>query len=374
MSQSVKARRRVPQRALDAYTFTEFPDHETIWAIAAGFDARIYVALCCETTGGGTVQLYTYDVEHRKMRHMLDVARALGEPPENGHAPHGKIHFSLCPSSDGFLYGATHCSTPPLGDRYWDAHTMLNDREKSFSGAHFFRYHPDRDEFEDFGVLFPGEGVGVMLLDEKIQRCAGITYPTGRLFFIQTDGTDLVDAGRVSESYTLSMISNGRGFAFATDTYGYFMRIDMKRRSVEHLQSRIPQSGNASGRYTAMCDSALGPDGYVYAVAYQMPNLFRFRPTSAGALVIEDLGTFNSAEEPVTGLVFADDGFLYARVGQRLGRFDIRKRRGEDLGELYLDGATHRFWRCVRGSDGRLYAGECGRKPVKMIIIDPRKL
>jgi hypothetical protein len=104
-----------------------------------------------------------------------------------------------------------------------------------------------------------------------------------------------------------------------------------------------------------------------------MPNLYRFRPAPTGPIHVEDLGPFCGDKGP-TGLAFGGDGHLYANAGWCLVRFDIRKGKGEDLGSIYVDGAERRFWRCVKGKDGRLYAGECGRKPVSLIIIDPEKL
>ena len=254
----------------------------------------------------------------------------------------------------------------------WDPHTMWNDRQKSFRGAHFFRLHPRTGEFSDFGTLFPNEGVGVLALDEKRARCVGVTYPIGRMFFIQKDGTDLVDMGRMCESYTLSLIHDGRHHVYATDTYAYFMRIDMRNRSVERLGARVPQLHGATGRYTPMCDSRMGPDGWIYFSAYRMPYIFRFKPVQSGELSVEKVG--EATGDGATGLAFGDDGMLYIASGGHLNRFDIRRKKIEDLGVLHVRGAARRYWRCVKGKDGRLYAGECGRRPISMIIIDPRKL
>ena len=365
--------KRVPGRAVDGFTFTEHPDHETIWAMAAGVEGRVHIAVCCETTGGGTVQLYSHDVDRRRMRRTLDVARALGEPSENGHATHGKIHFSLCPSADGYLYAATHCSTPPRGDHIWHAHPMWNDREKSFTGAHFFRVHPLTDDATDFGRLFPNEGVGVMALDDAAGCCVGVTYPTGRMFFIDKDGKNRSDLGRVDEPYALALVPDGNGYVYSSDTYGFLLRVNMRERSVEHLSARIPPQMDSSGRFIAMCDGVLGPDGHIYFSAYMMPRIFRLAPNASGPIEIEELGSVGGG--PATGLCFGGDGMLYVSGREcHLNRFDVRKRRNEDLGILHVNGAPRRYWRCVRGNDGRLYAGECGRKPVTMLIIDPAKL
>ena len=377
-------KRRVPTRAITGFVFTDLPKHETIWAIAAGPDELVHVAVCGETIGGQTVQLYAYDTAARRMRHALDVAKAIGEDPRNGHATHGKVHFALCPSRDGFVYAATHASTPPLGETMWNAKTMWGDRRRSFSGGHVFRYDPRTGDCRDFGVPFPHVGISAMDLDEERGRLVGVTYPTGHLIFIEKDTGEAFDAGRISETYPLALVPDGKGRVWSSDAYGFLIRIHVAGRRAELLTERVPQPGGATGLNSSMCDGRLGPDGFIYGVGYAVPNLFRFRPRPRGAIRIEDLGPFlpGATRGMARGLCFADDGMLYACFFDahsasdniRLVRYDPERMRGESLGLIHVNGASRRWWRCVKGADDRLYAGECGRMPVSMIIIDPKRL
>ena len=365
----------------EAIPFADFPNHETIWAIAAGPGPLIQVAVCCEATGGGTVQLYSYDTRSRTMDLALDVARAIGEDPADGHASHGKVHFSLCPASDGWVYAATHCSTPPLGDDIWDGRKMWNHPRKSFSGGHLFRYRPDTGVCEDFGIPFPNQGVPALVLDETVGRLAGLTYPGARLFVIDIDGTGFEDLGRMSADYPLCLAIDGQGCAWTSDTYGYVIRVDLAGKTFDLLPSRFPTPRGAIGMAGNMCDAVAGPDGFMYCVAYNLPNLFRFRPTPDGPVGIEDLGPFlpGSDARVARGLVFGPDGFLYACAYSpydpadrpRLGRFDLETSRGTEIGSLDMGGAPRRYWRATLGADGRIYAGECGRRPVSLLIFDP---
>ena len=365
----------------EAIPFADFPDHETIWAIAAGPGPHIQVAVCCENTGGGTVQLYSYDTRSRTMRLALDVARAIGEDPADGHACHGKVHFALCPARDGWVYAATHCTTPPLGDDIWDARKMWNHPRKSFSGGHMFRYRPDTGACEDFGVLFPNQGIPALVLDETVGRLAGLTFPGARLFVIDCDGTGFEDLGRVSADYPLCLAIDGQGCAWTSDTYGYVIRVDLAGKTFDLLPSRFPTPQGAVGMAANMCDVVAGPDGFMYCTTYNLPNLFRFRPVPDGPIDIEDLGPFlpGSDARVARGLVFGPDGFLYACAYSpydpadrpRLGRFDPASGRGTEIGSLDMGGAPRRYWRAALGADGRVYAGECGRRPVSLLIFDP---
>ena len=385
MPQTRTKSKKLPTGAIRAVPFADHPDHETIWAIAAGPGGLIHIAVCCETIGGGTVHLYAYDTATGKKWRALDVAQAIGEYPANGHAAHGKVHFALCPSEDGYVYAATHASTPPLGDHIWDARTMWNDHEKSFTGSHFFRYDPRTGECTDHGILFPNEGIAAMALDDSLGRLVGATYPRGHVFFIDKDGTNFLDAGRFSACYPLCIVLDGRGYAFGSDSYGYILRMDLSHRTVETLISRLPRRGGTSGRYDCMCDAVLGPDGAVYCLSYTLPNMFRFKPVHAGPVCIEDLGMVIPKYGQtllVRGIALGKDGKLYGCLYDhetmsgfaRLVRFDPRTRRGEDLGDTAVHGASRRYWRCVRGMDGRLYAGECGWQPVSMLVIDPDRI
>jgi hypothetical protein len=363
--------------------FGEHPDHETIWAIAVDGRGTVHVAVCCENTGGGTVFLYAHDTTTGVTRCALDVARAIGEDPDDGHATHGKVHFALCPASDGWVYAATHCTTPPRGDRRWNARRMWGHPRKSFTGGHVFRYRADTGACQDFGIPFPNEGIPLLGLDEKLGLLVGATYPRGHLFILGADGRGFSDLGRASEEYPLALVVDGQGCAWTTDTYGFIIRIRLAERRWEALPERVAAARGAGGLMSAMCDAVLGPDGWIYGVGYSSPALFRFRPTARGPVATQDLGPFTPeiGERVARGLTFGADGKLYACLydpNDKPGRidfacFDPARGRGENLGPLTVDGAPRRYWRAVTGPDGLIYAGECGRKPVSMVVIDPAR-
>ncbi|MFC1452327.1 hypothetical protein ACFLSJ_03170 [Verrucomicrobiota bacterium] len=359
--------------------FLDHPDHETIWAIAAGPGDLIQVGVCCEAKAGGTAQVYSYDTRTRELHHVLDVAKAINEDPADGHASHGKIHFSLCPASDGSVYAATHCTTPPLGDDIWDARKMWNHPQKSFTGGHLFRYRPDTGDCTDFGILYPNQGISALVLDEPTGRLAGITYPGARLFVIDPDGAAFTDLGRVSADYPLCLILDGKGHAWTSDTYGYLIRVDLTSRRFDMLSARLPAPTGATGMAASMSDGVMAPDGHIYCVGYAVPDLFRFKPSASGPVSIECLGPFLPGRQFTRGLTFGHDKCLYACAYSPydpedkpcLGRMDLDSLQAEPVACLDIDGAPRRYWRAVTGSDGRIYAGECARRPVSLIVLDP---
>jgi hypothetical protein len=99
--------------------FDERPLQDTTWGITTGRDGVIYVALSGEFTGGLSLHLARYEPATERKECLLDVARALGEPPDNGRLTHSKIHYSMIPDDDGVLWCATHCTGAPIGDPVW---------------------------------------------------------------------------------------------------------------------------------------------------------------------------------------------------------------------------------------------------------------
>jgi hypothetical protein len=138
-------------------SFPDHPDIDTIWTIVLGQDQNVYLGLCLEGHGGGIAQAYQYDTQARAARHLADMEEVTGESVDNGHATQGKIHFSLCHASDGKLYGATHCTTPPMGESIWHPLSMWDDPDRSFLGAHIFRHDLHTGETVDFGVIARNE-------------------------------------------------------------------------------------------------------------------------------------------------------------------------------------------------------------------------
>ena len=89
---------------LKVITFPELPVHDTIWSITTGSDGKVYAGICGELTGGLSVFLVSYDPVSEQTEYVMEVAKELKEPPDNGRATHSKIHTCLVGSGDGKLY------------------------------------------------------------------------------------------------------------------------------------------------------------------------------------------------------------------------------------------------------------------------------
>jgi sugar lactone lactonase YvrE len=348
--------------------------HDSCWAIAVGSDDRVYIGACCEGTGGYTACLYRYDPRRRRVDALADMADVTGEPANTGKAPQGKIHFSLCPSPDGKLYGATHCTTPPVGERFWNPLAMWGDRQRGFPGAHLWVMDLKTERLTDFGVVMPNEGIPLLTLDAGRRRLYGATYPRAHFFTCDLNGRHLRDKGRLSCWYPLAFCFDRAGLLYTSDNRGRLIRYDPATDTLTHLPATVPCPVPGHERMW-MCDAALGPDGKIYGGSYSFPSVFRYDPEAER---MEDLGPGLGGDDTrgdCKGLVFGNDGRLYYGVrssdGMVVMRMDPRTLEKENLGVLAVDGARLSFWRAVRDSAGTLYLATVGHRPTGVVVFRP---
>lgn len=370
--------------------FRGYPVHDTCWAVSLGADDNVYVGVCCESVGGESAQLHRYDVKERKMQHLLDMGDITGERADSGHAAQGKIHFALCPASDGFLYGATHCTTPPKGDMVWNPYAMWGDPARSYPGGHIFRYDTATGEAVDYGIIFPNEGIPNLLLDEAKGCLYGVTYPKAHFFRVNLTGRDLKDFGRISSWYPLAMVFDSQKNIYTSDFNSHLIKYDVKQDKIVFFASVPPfHPWNRSRRCSWISDMCAGPDGKIYGVHYSNDRLFRFDP---GRKVpeFEDLGPGISEEIRASHLRCmvpdrAGNIYYIARVGSPgyvwwgefeniLVRYHVSSGEKEIIGAMRFNGKKFSGWRGVCGTDGSIYIAdvEHGNIPTRIYIYRPQ--
>ena len=86
-------------------------NHDSLWAIHAGSDGNIYFSSCSEGAAS-SAHLLRYDIKNNKLWDLLDIGELSGDPWNSGRIPQSKIHTSLRETSNGYLYGVSHCTAP----------------------------------------------------------------------------------------------------------------------------------------------------------------------------------------------------------------------------------------------------------------------
>ncbi len=358
--------------------FSDHPKHDTIWTITMGKDGQVYVGLCLEGTGGGVAQVYKYDTNQRCLRYLADMGEVTGEPPDNGHATQGKVHFSLCHASDGKLYGATHCTTPPIGQKLWSPLSMWDDPDMSFPGAHIFRHDTLSNEIVDFGVITPNDGIPYLMLDEERQCLYGATFPKAHFFRCSLQGRDFKDYGRISSWYPISMVFDSVGNLYTSDVNSQLIKYDVAQDKLIFLDTRpYAHPWNTDARFSWITDMCLAEDGWIYGLTYSNGHLFRFDPREETPQ-IEDLGTVlpELSVEMIRCIVPDNKGHLYfvaqaAGVGNILVQYDIATKHSTAQNLLQFNDKQYLTWRGVCGSDGTIYLATIQTLPCALLIYRP---
>jgi hypothetical protein len=387
------------------YLFKPLKQSDTCWDIAKGYDGTIYVGACSEHTAGGIGELVKFEPPTEALSYVANMAEVTGETVGDTHAPQGKIHLSLSPSREGFVYGSTHCTTPPAGDTMWDPWAMYMDARRCFLGAHLYRYDPNSDDVVDFGVVTPHEGVSLMMLDENVQRLFAVTYPRSHLFSWNLKGRDIVDLGRVSEHYVLAFAQYDARTIFFSDYYGRLLSVNPLDNTVRFHEVKLTHPPYNEGMRNWMSHALVGPDGWVYAGMYSYPNLIRFRPEK-DKIVIEDLGPgldelsadraggeggtagpagareeavrFAFANGSPVGLILKGQTLYYAQlvylgpkefVGAYIASYDLETGRKRLVGTLEQKGFKPLVWKGVLGDDERLYWADFDAAPPSLWAV-----
>ena len=350
-------------------------------------------------TGGLGVYLVSHDPESRRTSYLLDVAEALGEPPDNGHATHSKIHYCLVPSEDGALYGATHCTGAPLGDFVWRPWNSWDDPVKMFTGFHIFRYDLSTAEVEDFGNMSPNEGSRAMALCERHRKLVGVTYPRDHFYTFDLETNEYNDLGRIGDINPQSVFLDREENAYTVDDLGYLVRYDPRDDSLTHLDVRLPHAAYRDGTYNLMYDSVPSPDGEsIYGVHWNVDirlldnRLFKYDPFDGPEGKIHDLGWAYRPEEAgpawadpqnhhTGGLIFGQDGHLYFATyvhwkepkGMYLIRMDVETLEREEIGPiLNRDGSAAEYVaKATFDFKGGLYFASCASRPTGIFAYRP---
>ncbi len=381
----------------EAIVFGELPVHDTCWSLITGVDGKIYIGVCGEMTGGLSAYLVSYNPETEKVEYLLEVATALGVPPDNGGAAHAKVHYCLLSDDEGMLYGATHCTGAPKGDFIWRPWNCWSHPIKHFKGSGIFGYDPKKKEvlFTDF--LLPHEGSRCMAISCKRRKIYGISYPRDHFFIYDLNKHEVRDLGRIGSINPQCIFLDNDENAYTTDDYGNLIKCDGDKEELIDTGIQIPHTSFRNGFHNVLYDVTPSPDGEsVYGVTWTFGerlfcyNFRRNKIYDLGEAYNRADGKYDAGEESeewfhiinshTGGLVFGDDGYLYfvsnlsvnGRISPYLVHLNTETLKRELVGEITYEGkpADH-ISRGTRDFYGNLYFSEVGNSPTKLFKYQP---
>lgn len=126
-------------------TFPQFPHHDCVWDVCRGADHNIYFSLCSEGRAT-TAQLMSFDPRNECIEQLFDVGRGCNDPLKPGKIPQSKIHTTMCPTKDGLIYFATHCTAPPPGEDLFEPVGTCGDPDWGYTGSFVFCFRYKEQE------------------------------------------------------------------------------------------------------------------------------------------------------------------------------------------------------------------------------------
>ena len=312
--------------------FEKLPYCDTCWSLIEGPDDRVYAAACCEHASGGTVVVVRYDPQTEELVYLLDVAEAVGQPPDDGRATQCKIHYSMVIDDDGILYGATHLSGPAVTEVHYNPWATFDDPLRSFVGSKIFAYDIAAEKVLWTDTLIEWEGCRCLALDAPRRRLYAAGYPRNHFYIYDLDRHTTTDLGRFGSVNPQAIWTDGRMRAWTTGDYGELVVCDPNEDELKTTDLSLPHAPYQDGWHNVIYDVVGAPDGGdVFGAPWNMdPYIFRFRPgaspeatevTSLGA-AIRDVTPTGVNSHHVGGLVFSAGGdLLYTttRVGEAAG-------------------------------------------------------
>ncbi|MDD5484172.1 MAG: hypothetical protein PHP98_11085 [Kiritimatiellae bacterium] len=364
--------------------FDRLPEHDTCWSLITGTDGMLYIGVCGEMTGGLSAFIASYDPQKQKVDYLLEMADALGVPPELGEAAQAKIHYSLVSDEEGVLYAATHCTGAPLGDGMWRPWNCWTHPVKHFRASGLAVYDPHAKKLLFTDWLMPNEGTRCMAISNKRRMLYGISYPRNHFFTYHIDTRRLNDLGRIGSINPQCIFLDRGENAYTADDYGNIIRCDGDREELEETGVQIPHAPFRNGFHNVPYDAAPSPDGEsVYGLTWTFgERLFSYhfkqnKLVDFGKACGEENGEwFHIINSHAGGLVFGSDGNLYftANIPSARGKptphlivFNPDNGRREIIGEIACDGkpADH-ISRSAADFNGNLYFAEVGNRPTKL--------
>lgn len=273
--------------------FQKLPYADTCWALIEGPDERVYAAACCERSSGGTVFVLRYDPRTEELEYLLDVAQAVGCPPDDGRATQCKIHYSMVVDDEGIMYGATHLSGPALGEVSYNPWATFDDPERSFVGARLFAFDTKSEEVLWTDTLIPWEGCRCVALDQGRRRLYAVGYPRDHFYVYDLDARERRDVGRIGSVNPQAIWLDRRMRAYTTDDYGQVLVYDPETEQLTTTELKAPHAPYQNGWHNMVYDVVQVPGGDdVVGVNWNVdPYLWRFSPgEQTGAGTIHDLG------------------------------------------------------------------------------------
>lgn len=296
-------------------------------------NGKIYYILCSGSINVGA-QMYAFDPATRKVDHIADLTKALGEGGLHA-VPQGKGHSIFVEYKDK-LYFATHVGyyNPPTAAGQELAGTTPPGY-KPYPGGHFVSYDLATGQFKSLAKAPVGEGILAFTMDPERGRLYGITWPSGLFLRYDMRTHQLKNFGPISlggekgipgKTFRVLcrclVLDPDDGSVYFTTVGGDIFRYGYDTDSIEKVEGCNLRK-DVFGCFNPSEPGTMGynwrqafwyaPQKVFYAVHGRSDYLYKFNPRTRKVEVVERLAS-NATRE--SGMY---DPFRYGHLGFALG-------------------------------------------------------
>lgn len=324
----------IPSYSLLAKPFDSgFPwAHDSYNAISVASNGRIYYVLSSDQLEAAG-QMFEFDPKTNQIRHLADLNTICGEGQEL-HIPQGKSHVSFY-EFEHKLYFATHIGYYQLINGMDRLPIQAPDHYNLYPGGHVISYDTQTGEFNDIAKLPHGEGCVSMVMDIQRGHIFGITWPTGKLFYLDVLSKKLQvfpavsgngEAGTPSDDFRSLcrslFVQPSTGICYFSTAEGDIYQINPHSANINQLKKAHLRI-DYFGQYNPTIPGSMAynwrqiiwyePEQVAYGVHGNSGYLFRFDPKNEQIAILDRITSMPSKR---SGMF---DQFSYGYLGFQLG-------------------------------------------------------
>jgi hypothetical protein len=264
-------------------------------------NGKYYTAIGDHGGYDATSHVYEYDPVTKKLRLIVDVAKAIGQKP--GDYGHGKIHAAIH-EYEGALYFATYWGKPREIDAAYG---------KGYQGSIVLRFDLKTEQVENLGAIVPKQGLPASHFDPSRALLYFHAVREGNVAVYDLKERKvkfLGGAGDTEGARTFMRDLKGRVyFTVQGDALSYY---DPDANKIVETKAVLPQSAGARKGDSLRAAARCTKDGMLYGMT-AAGKLFSFDTTTE---TIKDLGpNFGEGDYTAVMTMSADEKYLYYAPG-----------------------------------------------------------
>jgi hypothetical protein len=275
--------------AFKALTWRVDPNHDSLWAVHTGSDGKIYFSSCSEGRAS-SAHLLRYDPDSNCLWDLLDIGEIADDPFDSGRVPQSKIHTCLRETSDGYLYGVSHCTAPNVGEKLFEVNGTFGDPVHGYRGSQMFRVRMATGEAEALGTAIPYEGCRSMEIFERLNKAYLVSYPRHCLYEFDLAAGRSRLIGRIGTWGGFEIFSDSKGQIYGSYDDGRLYRYLPEQDELEDLSLRVPGIPGREHLYNFFFNAKKFRDDFICATGYYDGHILRIDPEAGVEPVIEDFG------------------------------------------------------------------------------------